>query len=653
MSKRIALIGNPNVGKSTIFNYLTNSKQHTGNWAGKTVENAQAKFVKNNEEYILFDLPGIYSLSIKSHEEKVARDLLIDSNFDIAVVVCDATQLLRGINLLLQVLELKENVVLCVNMLDEAKKKGLIINFEKLSKLLNVPVIPTEAKSKESLENFRQFLIDYQSTGLKKITYSKELELAIIKIEKNLNINNKRWYAIKLLEHDNDIIKRLNYQKDIDTKYISCFSQQLNNKSILITNQVLKRTKEIKQSKLDKFLTSKLTGIPFMIFLFLVLFWLTINGANYPSELLYKFFNFTQIYLLKFCHFLCLPNWLVNPLIFGIYKTLTWVVAVMLPPMMIFFPLFSLLENLGILPRIAFNLDHFFQKCQACGKQALTMCMGLGCNAVGVTGCRIIDSKRERLIAIITNSLMPCNGKFSAMISIITMFFIGFSTGLISTFYSALILIGFILISILFTFLVSYILSKTLLKGKSSSFILELPSYRKPKIIKTILVSLYDKAIVILWRAIKVSAPAGLVIWLFANIKIGDSSILSICSNFLEPFGNLLGLDGVIILAFILGFPANEIVIPLIIMGYMSLGNLTNFNDLLELKHLLITNNWTILTAINFMILILFHYPCSTTLLTIKEETKSIYWTFISFITPLIIGIGLCLLTNLIFNFIV
>jgi len=322
----------------------------------------------------------------------------------------------------------------------------------------------------------------------------------------------------------------------------------------------------------------------------------------------------------------------------------------MLPPMAIFFPLFTLLEDVGYLPRIAFNLDKYFKKCCACGKQALTMCMGFGCNAVGVTGCRIIDSPRERMIAILTNVFVPCNGRFPTLISIITMFFVGFGTGFKSSFLSTLMLTGVIVLGIFMTFIISKILSKTILKGLPSSFTLELPPYRKPQIGKTIIRSIFDRTLFVLGRAISVAAPAGLVIWLMANININDLSLLSHCSNFLNPLGQLIGLDGVILMAFILGFPANEIVVPIMIMGYMATNNLTDFNNLVELKNLLVNNGWTFVTALCFMLFSLFHFPCSTTCLTIKKETGSWKWVIISILLPLICGITLCFLTTLIYN---
>ena len=324
------------------------------------------------------------------------------------------------------------------------------------------------------------------------------------------------------------------------------------------------------------------------------------------------------------------------------YRTLAWVVSVMLPPMAIFFPLFTLLEDLGYLPRIAFNLDNFFRKCNACGKQALTMCMGFGCNAAGIVGCRIIDSPRERLIGIITNNFVPCNGRFPILIAIITMFFSGYFIGPLKSLVSTIILLFVIVFGISMTFFMSKILSKTILKGIPSSFTLELPPYRKPQIGKIIIRSIFDRTLFVLGRAVSVAAPAGIVIWLMANIKVGDISILTHCAEFLNPFARIIGLDGFILMAFILGFPANEIIIPIIIMSYMATGSLVEINNMTELHKLFVLNGWNLNTAICVMLFSLMHWPCSTTCLTIKKETKSIKWTLISFLVPTAIGIMIC-----------
>ncbi|MBR5808612.1 MAG: ferrous iron transporter B, partial [Clostridia bacterium] len=402
--------------------------------------------------------------------------------------------------------------------------------------------------------------------------------------------------------------------------------------------------------KADRILTGRILGIPIMVMLLAFVFWLTISGANVPSEMLSNIFGMLENKLLELAIHLGVPEIIYCPLIFGVYHVLTWVISVMLPPMAIFFPLFTLLEDLGYLPRIAFNLDKCFKKCSACGKQALTMCMGFGCNAVGVTGCRIIDSPRERLIAILTNCFVPCNGRFPTLISLITMFMIFSKNGRFSSLLSTLILTGFVVLGILVTFLVSTILSKTILKGQPSSFTLELPPYRKPDFLRVIVRSILDRTLFVLGRAAAVAAPAGLIIWCFANITIGGETLLSSISSILDPFARAMGLDGTILLAFILGFPANETVLPIIVMAYLSQGTISDTLSLGEMKELFVANGWTILTAVNTILFSLFHWPCSTTLLTIKKETGSLKWTFAAFIIPTLAGITICMITNLVFS---
>lgn len=379
-----------------------------------------------------------------------------------------------------------------------------------------------------------------------------------------------------------------------------------------------------------------------MLLMLCVIFWLTITGANYPSQLLSDGLFWVQDRLTDFFHYVNAPEWLHGALVLGVYRVLAWVVSVMLPPMAIFFPLFTLLEDLGYLPRVAFNLDKYFKKACTCGKQALTMAMGFGCNAAGVVGCRIIDSPRERLIATITNNFVPCNGRFPTLIAIITMFFIGTSAGMGTSFLSALLLTGVILLGIFMTLLVSRLLSKTILKGVPSSFALELPPYRRPQIGKVIVRSICDRTLFVLGRAVAVAAPAGLLIWIMANVMVGDMSLLSHCAAFLDPFASLLGMDGVILMAFILGFPANEIVFPIIIMAYMATGTITDMSDLTQLHSLLTANGWTWLTAVCTMLFSLMHWPCSTTCMTIKKETQSWKWTAVSFLMPTAIGMLVC-----------
>lgn len=373
-----------------------------------------------------------------------------------------------------------------------------------------------------------------------------------------------------------------------------------------------------------------------------IIFWITIVGANYPSQLLSNGLFYLGDKLEALLGSLnCNPT-VTDMAVNGIYRVLAWVVSVMLPPMAIFFPLFTLLEDLGYLPRAAFNLDKHFRRANACGKQALTMCMGFGCNAAGVTGCRIIDSPRERLIAILTNNFVPCNGRFPSLITIITMFFTASVTGIGKSFSSAIILLGVIVLGVAATLLASWLLSITVLKGVPSSFTLELPPYRRPQIGKVIIRSIFDRTIFVLGRACLVAAPAGLLIWILANASVGDITILSKLAGFLEVPGKFLGMDGTILLAFILGFPANEIVVPIIMMSYMSAGMLTEAESPEILKALLVDNGWTWVTAICTMIFILFHFPCSTTCLTIKKETGSLKWTAAAILLPTAFGIVIC-----------
>ena len=675
---RVGLIGNPNVGKSTIFNGLTGMRQHTGNWPGKTVAKATGYKVYNGVSYQFEDLPGTYSLLAHSKEEEVTRDFVYFEDYDSLIIVCDATALERNLNLVLQVLEITDKVVVCVNLLDEAKKKGIEINLKKLSALLKVPVVGVIARDKTGFNELLNELknVSFKKNGYIKIDYDKILTNDLDKLEKFIPIHmvNSENVILRYLSGDYNFINafdfkyKTNLMRNLEAKRLredilknfmnkgisvcdieTLMMETINEISYSICKKVImysKKNYDKKERIIDKYLTNKITGIPIMFLLLFIILWITITLANIPSDFLYeKFFEFEDV-LYNFLVNIHLPIWFTDMFVHGVYRVLAWVVAVMLPPMAIFFPLFTLLEDFGLLPRIAFNLDKSFERCSSCGKQALTMVMGFGCNAVGVTGARIIDSPRERLIAIITNSFVPCNGRFPLLISLITMFLLtNNSSGLMRAF----ILMIFILIGVLVTFIVSKILSKTILKGVPSSFTLELPPYRRPQIVKVLVRSLLDRTLFVLKRAILVSAPAGLVIWLFSNLEFGGDSLLEIFSLFFNSFGEAIGLDGVIIMAFILGFPANEIVIPIMIMGYMSLGMITDMNDLNLLKELFVSNGWTYVTAICVMLFSLFHFPCLTTLLTIKKETGKFSWTILSFIIPLIIGISLCFIVKTLF----
>ena len=675
----IALAGNPNVGKSTVFNALTGLHQHTGNWPGKTVSNASGYFTFNNLTYKIYDLPGIYSILAHSEEEFVARDFICFGGSDVVVIVCDAGCLMRNLNLVLQVCEITDKVVVCVNLLDEAKKKKIDVDLNKLSDLLGVRVVGTSARSNVGLDELLSNidLTFGESRKSKKVRYNQYVEDAIKVISDAIilddNSINKRWVALNLLRDDELLRDKIEEELMIDlsdekidnsikqartllldgditiSEIDDVLTESINNEASLISSKVVSYLNEDyakKDRRLDKILTKKSTGIPIMIILFAFIFWLTITGSNYPSMLLQSvLFKFENV-LFNFFSYLHIPNFVNEALTHGVYRVLAWVVSVMLPPMALFFPLFTILEDIGYLPRIAFNVDGIFKKCKTCGKQALTMAMGFGCNAVGVSGCRIIDSPRERLIAILTNSFVPCNGRFPILISIITMFLVGVEGGFWNSLLGVLILMMVIGFGIFMTFVTSSVLSKTLLKGVPSSFTLELPPYRRPQYGKVIVRSIFDRTLFVLGRAITVAIPAGLVIWCLANININGGSLLSILSNVLDPLGKLLGMDGVILLAFILAFPANEIVIPIIIMSYMSTGNLVDISNLSTLREVLVSNGWTWVTAVSVMLFSLMHWPCSTTCLTVKKETSSIKWTILSIVIPTFCGVVICLIFN-------
>lgn len=675
--KIVALIGNPNVGKSTIFNAITKMNQHTGNWPGKTVENAFGEYSYNNKKYLMYDLPGTYSLISHSDEEEVARNFICFNKKDVTIVVCDAVCLERNLNLVLQICEMTDNVIVCVNLMDEALKKKIRIDLDKLSELLNVPVIGSSARSNIGLNKLLKTIEQTTYNRPYKIKYNDVIENAIDMIYSNINddINiDKRFLSIKLLDDDeiiiNEIKKQINkniFNEELNIK-IKEAKNYLHKNDITdlkekITEEIINKAEEIsnevvifenkdytkRDRKIDKLLTNKITGIPIMIISLMFIFYLTIVFSNYPSTLLYNLLFNLEDKIYNFFNVLSFPNLFTEITVHGAYRVTAFVISVMLPPMIIFFPLFSLLEDSGVLPRIAFNLDKGFKRCNACGKQVLTMCMSFGCNAVGITGTRIIDSKRERLIAILTNNFIPCNGRFPTIISIITMFFI-VSNNKYNALISSLILTIFILIGILITFITSKILSKTLLKGIPSSFTLELPPYRRPQFFKVIFRSIKDKALKVLLRAIIVSIPAGIIIWIFTNVNIDSTSILNHFTNILDPFGKLIGLDGTIISSFILGIPANEIVIPIALMSYLNTNLISNFDNINALKTIFIDNGWTIKTAICTILFSIMHFPCATTLLTIKKEIKSIWWTFLSFIIPTITGIIICFIISNLLN---
>ncbi|MBO5734168.1 MAG: ferrous iron transporter B [Clostridia bacterium] len=595
----VALMGNPNVGKSTLFNYLTGMRQHTGNWPGKTVTGASGNCTYKNKEITFVDLPGCYSLLSHSPEEEVARDFVVSGEADVTVVVCDATALERNLILVLQTQQITKKLIVCVNLIDEAEKKGIKIDKEKLEKELGAPVITTAARSGKGVNNLLDKIVKAKETA-----ENENTPLSGEEIEETVNRAAQIADACVRFKNTN-LIER--------------------------------------DRKIDKILTGR-PAYAVMLLMLLGIFWLTIAGANSVSGALSGALFKTEEWLNLALIQINTPDFLRELVVFGGYRMLVWVVSVMLPPMAIFFPLFTILEDLGYLPRVAFNLDKCFKRCGACGKQALTMCMGFGCNAAGVVGARIIDSPRERLIAIITNSLVPCNGRFPALISVITVFIVG------GVFMPSVVLTGAITLGIVMTFLASKFLSRTFLKGETSSFVLELPPYRRPQIGKVIVRSVFDRTLFVLGRAVATAIPAGLLLWLLANINIGDTSLFACFCQSLEPLGNVMGLDGVILAAFILGFTANETVIPIMLMGYISGTVLTDGVSLAQLRDVLVLNGWNIVTAVNMIVFFLFHWPCATTMLTIYKETKSAKWTALSFALPTVIGVFICIAVNLLCN---
>ncbi|MBO5287454.1 MAG: ferrous iron transport protein B [Clostridia bacterium] len=670
----VALAGNPNVGKSTIFNALTGMNQHTGNWPGKTVSGAEGTFTNKGKDYILVDLPGTYSLLARSGEEEIARDFICFGGCEKIIVACDASCLERNLNLLLQITEINKNVLLCVNLMDEAEKKGIKVNLSRLSEILGIRVVGTSARSGKGLDRLRDE-IDKITPCTYQVKYDEEIESAISKLlpytEAYSHKIDPRFLALKLIDWDlsieNALIKKLSLDVEKEKvlyERVKAVRLELTRSQEEIEDQMVKeilaRAEEIarevvdftdqkrlkRDEWLDKITTGRLFAFPCMMLLLALVFYITISLANYPSALLGSAFTHLEELIYNALLKTPLPVWINQLLCMGVIRVVGWIVSVMLPPMAIFFPLFTLLEDWGYLPRVAFNLDKCFQKCGSCGKQALSMCMGFGCNSAGVVGCRIIDSERERLISILTNAFVPCNGRFPTMIMLLTIFFA--SSTFLGGITTALYLFLLILLGIFFTLLTSKILSKTILKGKGSSFILELPSYRRPQIAKTLIRSIFDRTIFVLARAVVTSIPAGIIIWVLSNVAIGNASILAHISSFLDPVGRLIGMDGVIILAFILGLPANEIIIPIALMAYTSSGTLVDIGDFSQIATILTANGWNGTRALCVIVLMLFHSPCLTTLLTIKKETGSVKWALLSALIPTAVGVALCFIINMV-----
>lgn len=665
----IALAGNPNTGKSTLFNALTGLKQHTGNWSGKTVGRAEGRFLLGEQEAVLVDLPGIYSLFSAGAEEACARDFLAFGDADAVAVVVDASALERHLPLALQVMELMPRCVLCLNLADEAEKKGISIDEKKLSDLTGVPVVKTAARTGRGLSDLTAALekVMEQEPHVRHTPFHKALpeDFAELLAEgENLlpESKNRPLLLDFLWQKEEDVLseevgEELRQWRTKCNGYFAgeeealavyrkerslCFQKRAET----LTAAVCKKNegKGDTTAQMDKLFLRKRTGVPLMLLLLALVFWITAVGANVPSQMLMSAFTKLGTACRSVLVSWGSPVWLESLLMDGVFLTVSWVVSVMLPPMAIFFPMFTLLEDCGLLPRIAFQLDGLFRRAGAHGKQALTLCMGFGCNAAGVTACRIIDSPRERLIAILTNNFVPCNGRFPTILLLIAVFL---SVG--KPWMSGFALFVVIGLSVGMTLLVSFFLSQTVLKGMPSAFVLELPPFRRPQIGQMLVRSLLDRTIFVLGRAITAAAPAGAVIWMLQRIPVGDGTLLTQIAMFLEPLGGLMGLSGPILLAFLLGLPANEIVLPILLMFYSQSGMLVEGGS--QTGAMLAANGWTWMTAVCAILFSLNHFPCATTLLTIRKETGSWKWTAISFLLPTAIGICLCAAVHGLFCF--
>ena len=695
----IALAGNPNVGKSTVFNALTGLRQHTGNWPGKTIVRAEGAFAHRNKRIKLVDLPGTYSLQAGSVDEEVAREFILFGRPDVTVVVVDATRLERNLNLALQILDITNRVVVYLNLTDEARRHGIGIDAKQLEQQLGVPVIAGAARSNIGINELLEATHDVATGSVQTTPYriarqEQTVERAVASLTTVVEqtfpgLPSSRWVSQRLLTADDAVIdavrsgelgrigddtvtenaversegqrsKVLEQAQKLRWELPSDFQDKMTERTFQAAQQIaaasqvrgLKKASVDMDWALDRLLTNRWVGFPVMLLILAAVFWTTIEGANVPSAMLATLLIDTMHPLLHtFGESIGLPWWANGFLFDGVYLATAWVVAVMLPPMAIFFPLFTLLEDFGYLPRVAFNLDSLFRRAGAHGKQALTMCMGFGCNAAGVVATRIIDSPRERLIAILTNNFSLCNGRWPTQILIATIFIGALAPAHLAGLASASAVVGIALLGVGTMFVSSWLLSHTVLRGQATSFSLELPPYRPPRVLQTLYTSIIDRTLIVLWRAVIFAVPAGAAIWLSSNVSLGSLSIAEHAVAWLNPFGLFLGLNGVILVAYIIAIPANEIVIPTILMltvltdqltGGAGTGVMFELDSATATSDLLRGSGWTLLTGVNLMLFSLLHNPCSTTIYTIFMETRSARWTMLATVLPLVMGFTVC-----------
>ena len=768
----VALAGNPNVGKTTVFNALTGLRQHTGNWPGKTVARAEGTFAHGGRRIKVVDLPGAYSLHAGSADEEVARDFLLFGRPDATVVVVDAMRLERNLNLALQIMEITDRVVVCLNLVDEARRHGVSVDAKRLERELGVPVVETVARQGEGVPQLLDAAVSVASgergtTPYRTRSHPAGVREAVAAVEPLIEeefprLPNARWVALRLLNADEGVAEAVRSGEigeigsgdtgpretgsgeidggtdsggtdsggtdsggtdsggigsreigsgetgsgetgsgfggigsagtgsdeppradtgngappppvararilDAATRqrwklgagFHDLLAENLYREAERIAGAVVRRDTKtagrVFDRKLDRWLTSRVTGFPLMLAILAAVFWTTIAGANVPSAMLATLLvDGLHPVLNDFGAWVGMPWWLSGFLFDGVYLATAWVVSVMLPPMAIFFPLFTLLEDFGYLPRVAFNLDSLFRRAGAHGKQALTMSMGFGCNAAGVVATRVIDSPRERLIAVVTNNFSLCNGRWPTQILVASIFIGALAPPGLAGAVSAGAVVGIALLGVAFMFLVSWGLSRTALRGEATTFSLELPPYRPPRVLKTLYTSVIDRTLIILWRAVLFAVPAGAAIWLLANISVAGASLAQHGIDLLDPFGLLVGLNGVILLAYVIAVPANEIVIPTVLMltvaafGSPELGAgagvIFESDSPVEVEGLLRAGGWTLLTGVNLMLFSLLHNPCSTTIYTIYKETGSVRWTALSALLPLTLGFVTCFL---------